>query len=617
MAQELLNLVLDMPNIIDFDTYPYKVMKTVIDKTDKRTGVVNESDFYDAVYACDSSTIIDVSRLPEYLLNVHVRAIKTRITTSIKPKKSMFKQDTGMPTVERYIPSLYYDHKLKAKLLKHIEKYDYANSRIIFDRDLNVNNVLDLLKKHVPGAIIAGGSILTTIAAKQEYPIDDIDIWVIGATPTQISSRYASFIKDFARCVDYIEVKWTKTVVTIKSRQIKTIQLVMSDKLKSPADLLNTFDLPCCKAAYIVDTEKFVCTRDFLYFLLTQQVRIEDMPYVTRSLPRIFKYANRGMKLTFPRNISQKMRCELDLSVMWAFCIVLELVYNKLAHLPVKVYDPEDGFYGDIVQNTFHCIVLTPEDILSGRKAMGYDDNDETLNKLPDEIFIPLLLPSIYMEKTQKPFGVTLIDQIGRHHKKVVLVNNLKDIETVFGKASIYEDNITSVEQCILNSLRDPNTHEDTSCESPKIVLQELNENDTIESFTITPYINTTRRDRAESESESEYNDFGYSYTDDVRSRKEGHLQVTGRLNVVTITLRKGSDSQEKLNLFDKFIDHGLGIENMKKFPRNAHSSLSQDYELVQVSASALPNPDGYSYSRSGKTLLNGIQAMLTSANCI
>lgn len=194
---------------------------------------------------------------------------------------------------------------------------------------------VEFLRKRLPGAVIAGGSLLRYVLSQRcggtvPYRLEDLDVWMTGGGGgAAVLDAIAAAARDLAQLAARCGAPWVKVVFTMGTVSVQLqglkVQFVYTDKAYTTDAIIRTFDIPCCQIALDLDAARVVVTQGFVASVVTGDVRVEEMPYVTRSLTRIQKYAARGFTFSVP--VPKKGATDsvvIDFHVLAALCLLVE-----------------------------------------------------------------------------------------------------------------------------------------------------------------------------------------------------------------------------------------------------------------------------------------------------
>jgi hypothetical protein len=566
-------------------SYFARVTLNILKKIDPKTGMILIDDLA-------SSLEINTENRAEYALNMeHIpnALLRTQVLKigrkyfEVVPDSSLF--GFCMPN-ECHLSSFdTLDTLLNFRNLSYKKNRYFRNEPepTIHNKDDFIKNcpkILSLIRKHLPGAVIAGGSIMSSILCtnevflrKDKMIVNDLDIWIIGKEPDEIRKLYANFLIALSEETDEtFKIHLTEKVITVdfilyRYNRLPTIQLVFSDYIPHVGALLNTFDLSCAKAALMVDTMDFMCTRDFVYSMITHDVRLEDMPYVTRSLPRIFKYLNRGFSVSVPGNIfPQDTRVTMDVSVLWSLCLLLETNFNGET-IPI-------GLCANKTDGNVKRICVDVINIYNGNINRGRNQLKSTSTKLKNlekcEFFhqLPLIYPLKHEGKI-KLYPLRFKDEKGQKTQRTLFLKNLKAINSIYkeGPSTIYEHYFD--------------------------VMRLIPKSDTLIFDEENDYENVTP---------------DYTWCVTISDDDVGHFNfnMKGKLYQSEVTFKEYCHkNKECKDVFKDFIQ----VTVLNKDP--IHEELYKvRQKIVILQRSALPDPKGYPFSRPGAELIQGFSAM-------
>lgn len=151
-----------------------------------------------------------------------------------------------------------------------------------------LNPFIKRLVKSTEGLVLAGGALRTFIDPNEN--IEDYDLFVLDTNIIQ--SLHETLVengyKNVFKCPE-------GKLYTYKKGDIK-VQIVNNRPYKGCEDLINSFDITACCAAW--DGVNIFKHRRFVSDVLNKNIHINTVEYPKATLNRIIKYTTKGYKLT-------------------------------------------------------------------------------------------------------------------------------------------------------------------------------------------------------------------------------------------------------------------------------------------------------------------------------
>ena len=164
----------------------------------------------------------------------------------------------------------------------------FENATFCLEDNIDVLDsfVLSLIGK---GVVLAGGALRALVNTWDE--IQDYDLFFIDNTKVEE-------VKGKLNDNDYnliFECPEGKLFTYVNSDGIK-VQLILKREYSSCLDIINSFDVTACCAAY--DGEEFFYNDRFVFDNLNGLLNINSIEYPVATMKRIAKYIEKGFKLT-------------------------------------------------------------------------------------------------------------------------------------------------------------------------------------------------------------------------------------------------------------------------------------------------------------------------------
>lgn len=164
----------------------------------------------------------------------------------------------------------------------------FDNSTFNLEEGLDVldGDVLSLLGD---GVVLAGGALRALVDASEE--ISDYDLFVLdqGIIPKLKSSLEHL---EYNLCFECPKGQ----LYTYKNLEGTKVQIINKRAYKDCEDLISSFDITACCAAY--DGEVFYTNERFVFDNLNKLINLNKVEYPNATLRRIVKYSNKGFKLS-------------------------------------------------------------------------------------------------------------------------------------------------------------------------------------------------------------------------------------------------------------------------------------------------------------------------------
>lgn len=164
----------------------------------------------------------------------------------------------------------------------------FDNSTFNLEEDLDVldGGILSLLGG---GVVLAGGALRALVDPSEE--ISDYDLFVLdqGIIPKLKSSLEHL---EYNLCFECPKGQ----LYTYKNLEGTKVQIINKRAYKDCEDLIASFDITACCAAY--DGEVFYTNERFVFDNLNKLINLNKVEYPNATLRRIVKYSNKGFKLS-------------------------------------------------------------------------------------------------------------------------------------------------------------------------------------------------------------------------------------------------------------------------------------------------------------------------------
>jgi len=194
-------------------------------------------------------------------------------------------------------------------------KYKYINNEADFIQE-NYNNILEFnfpyiwkILLNVEGVVLCGSGALWPCI--KTYTPNDFDLFLYGESDiVQDQIKIKKIIDIIKEYKNNIVIYMVKGVITIIS--YVTIQIILRNRYYSISDILNSFDISCCKVAW---DGKYTYFTESAVFSITKKMNIVIPEQRSKTYEiRLKKYFDRGFALLFPNlDISTALENELHL----------------------------------------------------------------------------------------------------------------------------------------------------------------------------------------------------------------------------------------------------------------------------------------------------------------
>jgi hypothetical protein len=186
--------------------------------------------------------------------------------------------------------------------------------------DEKLYNLLDFIQNELPGAVIAGGSVLRAFLYhmdpyKEYFEPGDLDIWITdceGHTQKQLLHDFFLKFEDNHKDAQYkFTYKFNQATCSLlfysedsnlDVEPLFILQFVFTNTPTTCHEIVKSFDISCCQIGIDTKQRNVIISSEFLRTILTQDVRVETMNvlYPSNMIHRIVKYANRGFTFSLP-----------------------------------------------------------------------------------------------------------------------------------------------------------------------------------------------------------------------------------------------------------------------------------------------------------------------------
>ena len=164
----------------------------------------------------------------------------------------------------------------------------FDNSTFNLEENLDVldSSILSLLKD---GVVLAGGALRALVDDSEE--IMDYDLFVLDQS---VIPKLKANLEDIGYKLCFECPKGQ--LYTYKNSEGTKVQIINKRPYKDCEDLIASFDITACCAAY--DGNAFYTNGRFVFDNLNKLINLNKVEYPNATLRRIVKYSNKGFKLS-------------------------------------------------------------------------------------------------------------------------------------------------------------------------------------------------------------------------------------------------------------------------------------------------------------------------------
>jgi hypothetical protein len=164
----------------------------------------------------------------------------------------------------------------------------FDDSTFDLDKNLGVlhRSILSLLRN---GVVLAGGALRALVDPSEE--IMDYDLFVLDQS---VIPKLKANLEDtgYKPCFECPKGQ----LYTYKNSEGTKVQIINKRAYKDCEDLIASFDITACCAAY--DGNTFYTHDRFVFDNLNKLINLNKVEYPNATLRRIVKYSNKGFKLS-------------------------------------------------------------------------------------------------------------------------------------------------------------------------------------------------------------------------------------------------------------------------------------------------------------------------------
>ena len=216
--------------------------------------------------------------------------------------------DYSLGYIEQNIPdSVYFNQLLVSMKIEtrrliniHVLEHHELATLKVFQKRLGMATHGRLENMNWWNVCVAGGSVVHGLCRDLEVlPSSDTDLWVYGPKPENTVKRLVNFLSLKGPCL----ITLNRSVINICYTDIPVRLQVITIDVSSILEVVNTFDLPYCKAAF--DGERVFVTKEARESLLSRSVVI---PYCTDATHIIISKAMaKGFDVTTIHSIHHQL----------------------------------------------------------------------------------------------------------------------------------------------------------------------------------------------------------------------------------------------------------------------------------------------------------------------